>query len=74
MNETVEHFLLHCPALASLRNPVIDIILSVCAGVYSRTNSLDSFLQVILDYSALTGFTNASNNEQVQSIEFHCRR
>ena len=43
-DETVEHFLLHCPALASLRNPIIDTILSVCTGVYSPTNSPDSFL------------------------------
>ena len=70
-DETVEHFLLHCPALACLRNPIIDTILSVCTGVYSPTNS---FLQLILDHSALTSFTNASNNEQLHSIEFHCRR
>ena len=73
-DEIVEHFLLHCPALASLRNPIIDTILSVCTGVYSPTNTPDSFLQLILDHSALTSFTKASNNEQLHSIEFHCRR
>ena len=73
-NETVEHFLLHCPALASLRNHSIDTLLSVCDGVYSPTNSPYSVLQLILDYSALTSFTNVSNNEHLQSVEFHCRR
>ena len=50
-NETKEHFLLHCPALASHRYPIIDTISSVCAGVYSPTNSPVSFLQLILDHS-----------------------
>ena len=36
--ETVSHFLLHCPALDSIRNPIIDNILSVCGGEYSPTN------------------------------------
>lgn len=74
-NETTEHFLLHCPALASLRNPLIDTILSVCTGVYSPTNSPVSLLQLVLDHSVLTSSsTNASNKEQWHSIEFHCRR
>ena len=46
-DETVEHFLLRCPALASVRNPIIDNILSVGAGIYSPTNSPVSFLQLI---------------------------
>ena len=25
-NETIEHFVLHCPALTSLRNPIIDTL------------------------------------------------
>ena len=73
-NETIEHFLLRCPALASLRNPVIDTIVSVGAGVYSPTNSPISFLQLVLDHSAPTDNLKASDNEQLQSIEFHCRR
>ena len=73
-NETTEHFLLYCPALASHRDPIIDTISSLCAGVYSPTNSPVSFLQLILDHSALTSITNARDNEQLHSIEFHCRR
>ena len=34
-NKTTEHFLLHCPALASHRDPIIDTISSLCAGLYS---------------------------------------
>ena len=37
----------------------------MCDGVYSPTNSPYIFLQLILDYSALTSFDNASNNEQL---------
>ena len=53
-DETVSHFLLHCPALDSIRNPIIDNIISVCSGVYSPTKSPDSFVQLLLDCSALT--------------------
>ena len=73
-DETVSHFLLHCPALDSIRNPVIDNIISVCSGVYSPTNSPDSFVQLLLDCCALTCFTNTPNNEQLHSVEFHSRR
>ena len=51
-DETVSHFLLHCPAL----------------------DSPDSFVQLLLDCSALTCFTNAPNNEQLHSVEFQSRR
>ena len=70
-NETIEHFVLHCPVRASLRNPIIDTIVSVGAGVYSPTNSPTSFLQLVLDHTALTVNIKASDNEQLQSIEFH---
>ena len=73
-DETTEHFLLHGHALASHTDPIIDTIYFWCAGVYSPTNSPVSFLQLILDHSALTSITNARENEQLQSIEFHCRR
>ena len=73
-DETVSHFLLHCPALDSIRNPIIDNIISVCSGVYSPTNSPDSFVQLLLDCSALTCFTNTPNNEQLHSVEFNSRR
>ena len=73
-DETVSHFLLHCPALDSIRNPIIHNIISVCSGVYSPTNSPGSFVQLLLDCSALTCFTNTPNNEQLHSVEFHSRR
>ena len=72
-NETIEHVLLHCPALASLRNPIIDTIVSVGAGVYFPSNSPISFLQLVLDHSALTAEIKANGNEQLLSIEFHYR-
>ena len=71
---TVEHFLLRCPALASVRNPIIDNILSVGAGIYSPTNSPVSFLQLILDHSALNCYISDGSHGQLHSIEFHCRR
>ena len=67
-------FLLHCPALASLRNPIIDTIVSVGAGVYSPTNNPISFLQLVLDHSALPCDIKANDNDQLQSIEFHSGR
>ena len=73
-DETVEHFLLRCPALASVRNPIIDNILSVGAGIYSPTNSPVSFLQLILDHSALNCYISDGSHGQLHSIEFHCRR
>ena len=72
-NETIKHFLRYCPALASLRNPIVDTIVSVGAGVFSPTNSPISFLQLVLDHTALTANIKASGNEQLQSIEFHCK-
>ena len=69
-DETVEHFLLHCPALASVRNPIIDNILSVGAGIYSPTNSPVSFLQIILVHSALNCYISDGSHGQLQSIEF----
>ena len=68
------HFLLHSPALACLRNPIIDTIVSVGAGVRSPTYSPISFLQLVLDHSALTCDIKANDNDHLQSIKFHCRR
>ena len=45
-------------------------IVSVGAGVYSP-NSPINFLQLFLDHSALTCDIKASDNEQLQSKEFH---
>ena len=61
-NETIDDFLLHCPATASLRYPIIDTIVSVGAGLYSPTYSPISFLQLVLDHSALNCDIKASDN------------
>ena len=51
-DETVSRFMLRCPVLDNVRNPVIDnIFISTCNQVYSPTNTPDSFLQQILDCS-----------------------
>ena len=73
-DETVEHFLLKCPALAGVRNPIMDSIISICDGVYPFTSDSHSRLQLILDCSALTNNMNNPKSEQLQSIEFHSRR
>ena len=71
---TEEIFLLKCPALAGVRNPIIDSNVSICAGVYPLASDSHSRLQLILDYSALTNDMDNPKPEQLQSIEFHCRR
>ena len=71
-DETVEHFLLKCSALAGIRNPIVDSIISICDGVHPLASDSRSRLQLILDCSALTNDT--PKLEQLQSIEFHCRR
>ena len=63
-----------CIALLWIVLETIDNIISVCGGVYSPTNSPDSFVQLLLDGSALTCFTNTPDNEQLHSVEFHSRR
>ena len=73
-DKSVSHFLLRCSVLDNVRNPIMDNILSTCKQVYSPTNNPESFLQLILDCSDLTYFTNTPNNKQLRSIEFHCRR
>ena len=73
-DETVEHFLLEYPALASVRNPIMDSIVSICDGVYPLTSDSHSRLQLILDRSAFTNNMYNPKSEQLQSIEYHSRR
>ena len=57
-DETVEHFLLKCPALAGVRNPIMDSIISVCDGVCPLTSDSHSRLQLMLDSSAFINNMN----------------
>ena len=45
-DETEEHVLFKCPALADVRNPIIDSIVSICDGVYPLGSDSHSRLQL----------------------------
>ena len=57
-----------------IRNPIIDTIVSEGSGVHSPINSPISFMQLDLDHIALTCDIKASGIEELQSIEFICKR
>ena len=73
-DETVEHFLLKCPALTGIRNPIMDSIIFISDGAYPLTSNSHSSLQLILDCSFLTNNMNNPKSEQLQNLETHSRR
>ena len=77
--ETLEHFILHCLALGSMRTPVksdIDTVLSKTHSVKFHELSEDNQIQIILDCTTL--LKNHKNRkcsiERLSHLEFHNRR
>lgn len=70
----MEHILLTCPVLACVRNPLIDIITTACTSIYPSTNNPERHILLILDHSALLQWIDNPKSEQLQSLEFQCRR
>jgi hypothetical protein len=73
--ETLEHFILYCPMLVSIRNPVIDDIveaLHIQCKITFDTLSVNEQLSLILDCSYLVKCHR--NIERISNVEFHTRR
>ena len=75
-DETMEHFLLSCTALHSVRQPILDIIKESLTTLHEaqlvRTTS--DLLQIVLDCSALYHVIPKCNHHLLEAIEFHSRR
>ena len=75
-DETMEHFLLSCTALHSVRQPIVDIIKESLTTLHEaqlvRTTS--DLLQIVLDCSALYHVIPKCNHHLLEAIEFHSRR
>ena len=61
--ESLQHFLLDCSVLSSIRNSIMNPILEAC----------NTLLKLVIDCSALID-TNIHNNELSNDVEFHTRR
>jgi hypothetical protein len=73
--ETLEHFILYCPMLVSIRNPVIDDIveaLHIQSKITFGTLSVNEQLSLILDCSYLVKCHR--NIERISNVEFNTRR
>ena len=55
-DETIQHFLLDCGSLASVREPIMNSINNACASanLIDLINSTSLKLQLILDYTMVT--------------------
>ena len=75
-DETIEHFLLHCTALSSVRQPNIDIIRDSYISLHDHqlTHNSSSLLQTVLDCSAFCQIIPKRNQHVLETIEFHSRR
>lgn len=70
-DETLQHFLLDCTALTSIRTPILNDINNACSGV---TNINCSMLQLVVDPSVLAAKLRNPLSEMLVQLEFHSRR
>ena len=60
--ESLQHFLLDCSVLSSIKNPITDSILEACSSLCNPACDIDTLLKLVIDCSALTD-TNIHNHE-----------
>ena len=73
--ETVEHFILDCPELQSVRDPVIANISNVCGNIINFTScSKRDKLQVVLDIYSIVPYLPRKVIDSLSGADRHCRR
>ena len=60
--ESLQHLLLDCSVLSSIRNPIMISILEACSSLYNPACDTDTLLKLSIDCSALI-YTNIHNHE-----------
>ena len=70
--ETLQHFLLDCPVLAAIRNPIIDTLVEACSGLCNPACDNDTLLKLIIDSSLLIDAN--THGYELSNIEFQARR
>ena len=61
-------FLLDCPVLAAIRNPIIDSLVEACSGLCNPANDNDILLKLIIDSSVLIDIY--THCHELSDIEF----
>ena len=73
--ETVEHFILDCPELQSVRDPVIANISNACGNIINFTScSKRDKLQVVLDIYSIVPYLPRKVLDSLSEADRHCRR
>ena len=78
-DETLQHFILDCEALSSVRDPIMNCIINACASAYITNliaESPTTLLKLILDYTPITQLADNMNcnHQHLKTLEFHCHR
>ena len=75
--ETLQHFIVHCEVLSSVRDPIMNRIINACVSANIRDLVVESpGRQLILDYTNITQLVDnfKCNHQYLKTLEFHCRR
>ena len=71
-DETMQHFLLQCPVLSEIRDPVMNSIVEACSGLCNPATDTDTLLELIIDCSAKVDIHN--HGQKLSNIESLSRR
>ncbi|MES9884980.1 MAG: reverse transcriptase family protein [Sedimenticola sp.] len=69
-DETITHFLLVCPGLSTVRQPILASVINASAGVVTDTYNHDILTQLILDCTTVVN----PKSDIMRDTEYHCRR
>ena len=69
--ESLQHFLLDCSVLASIRNPIMNSILEACSSLCNPACNIDTLLKLVIDCSALIDYN--IHNHELSNVKFHTR-
>ena len=72
VEETLQHFLLDCPVLAAIRNPIIDSLVKACSDLCNPAYDNDILLKLIIGSSVLIDIN--THCHELSDIEFQARR
>ena len=67
--ESLQHFLLDCSVLSSIRNSIMNSILEACSSLCNPARDIDTLLKLVIDCSALIDTNN--HNHELSNVEFH---